>query len=426
VLSVLGAALEAADPYRAVVWSLQDNPLPTYSGRVFVVGAGKAGAAMLRAVEDVLGEGIAGGLVIVKDGHLPPELPRRVRLAEASHPVPDERGARHTAEVLRIAEEAGEGDLLVCLVSGGGSALLAAPAEGLTLAELGETTSLLLRAGATINELNAVRKHLSAVAGGQLARAAHPARVVSLILSDVTGSPLDVIASGPTAPDPITFADAWSVVERYGLVEVLPGGVSERLRRGVRGEIPDTPKPDDPLFSRVENRLVASNVLAVEAAAARARELGFDTLIGSTYLEGEAREVGRALASIAKEIAASGRPVGRPGCVMFGGETTVTVRGDGVGGRNTELALGAAAALVGWGPGVLVASLATDGGDGSSPSAGAVVDGTTVARGLQLGLDPHSALARNDSYTYLSHLGDALMTGPTGTNVNDVMAVFVV
>ena len=403
------------------------NPPNPQSGKVFVVGAGKAGAAMARGVEEVLGERIAGGLVVVKDGHTDTKgvALSRIRLAEASHPVPDERGALHTAEILQLVEGAGEGDLVLCLISGGGSALLTAPAEGVTLEDVQATTNLLLRAGATINELNAVRKHLSAMAGGQLARRAAPARVVSLILSDVTGSPLDVIASGPTAPDPTTFGEALGVIERYGLHAQLPMSVRQRLQMGAKGEIEETPKSGDSLFEKVENRLVASNVLAVEAAVERARELGLDALVGSTFIEGEAREVGRALAGVAKEIAVYGRPVKRPGCVIFGGETTVTVRGDGVGGRNTELALGAALALDGWGADLIVASLATDGGDGLSPSAGGIIDGTTIERGRSMGLDANAALARNDSYTYLSALGDAFMTGPTGTNVNDVMGVFV-
>jgi hydroxypyruvate reductase len=332
---------------------------------------------------------------------------------------------QQTSEILAIVDGAADGDLVLCLISGGGSALLTAPADGLSLEDVQAVTGLLLRAGATINELNAVRKHLSQVSGGQLARRAAPAHVVSLILSDVAGSPLDVIASGPTAPDPTTFEDAWSVIERYGLADLLPEGVTMRLVRGIRGEILETPKPGDPVFDRVENRSVASNVLAVEAAAARARELGLEAIIGSTHLEGEAREVGVVLAGVAKEIATHGRPVRRPGCVLFGGETTVTVRGDGVGGRNTELALGAALALEGWGPDLVVASLATDGGDGLSPSAGAIADGTAIERGRSLGLDAHDSLARNDSYTYWAALGDAIMTGPTGTNVNDVMGVFV-
>ena len=298
------------------------------------------------------------------------------------------------------------------------------PAEGVSLDDVQAATRLLLRSGATINELNAVRKHLSRVSGGQLARAASPARVLSFILSDVIASPLDVIASGPTAPDPTTYTEALEIIERYGLEEQMPAPVISRLRRGAAGELPETPKPGDPLFGAVSNYVVASNVIAVEAAAEGARAMGLNSSIMSTYVEGEAREVGLVLAGVGKELAVYGRPVPRPACVLFGGETTVTVRGSGAGGRNTELALSAAIALDGLGPDVLVASFATDGGDGASPCAGAIADGTTLARARALGLDARAALANNDSYSFWEALGDAIFTGPTGTNVNDIMAVF--
>ena len=430
VMSVLNAALRAADPYLATLRALNaqvDITQQPESGKIYVVGAGKAGAAMARAAEEVLGERITSGLVLVKDGHSAKDGQSltRIPLVEAGHPVPDSRGVYATAQLLEIVRGAGSDDLVICLISGGGSALLTSPAEGITLDDVQAATRLLLHSGATINELNAVRKHLSRVSGGQLARVAAPARVLSLILSDVTGSPLDVIASGPTAPDPTTFSEALRILERYGILSETPGSIVERLRMGVDGKVEETPKPGDPLFERVTNVLVASNVIAVEAAASHARSLGLDTIIATTFLEGEAREAGNMLAGVGKEIAVHGRPVRRPGCVLFGGETTVTIRGAGVGGRNTELALGAALALEGWGPGVVVASLATDGGDGSSPSAGAIADGTTIDRGKVQSLDAHDALARNDSYSYWHALGDAIMTGPTGTNVNDVMAVFV-
>jgi hydroxypyruvate reductase len=436
VMEVLNPALAAADPYRAVVnaltWRLPAQLLASLSpnGKVYVVGAGKAGAAMTRAAQDVLGERVAGGLVIVKDDRRPTTDDRRlgqssIRLVVAGHPVPDERGVAAAAELVRVVEGVGRDDLVVCLISGGGSALLTLPAAGISLEDIQAVTGLLLRAGATINELNAVRKHLSGVSGGQLARIAAPARVLSLILSDVTGSPLDVIASGPTVPDPTTFAEALDVLERYGITEGVPRSVLDRLEHGVAGQLAETPKPGDPLFRDVTNLLVASNVLAVEAAAGKARELGFNTSIISTYLEGEARVVGRVLAGMTREVVEHRRPLARPACLLFGGETTVAVRGDGIGGRNTELALSAALALDGLGSDVVVASLATDGGDGISPSAGGIVDGTTLVRGRALGLDGQASLDNNDSYTYLSALGDAIMTGPTGTNVNDIMAVFV-
>ncbi len=425
-MEVLEAALKAADPYTAVRDALLATDIEC-SGKIYVVGAGKAGAAMSRAVEEVLGDRIARGLVVIKDGHAANEETslRYIELTEASHPLPDHRGVEASDRIMAIAAQACSEDLIICLISGGGSALLTAPRSGITLEELQSTTRLLLHSGATINEMNAVRKHLSAISGGQLAQAASPARLLALIISDVTGSPLDVIASGPTTPDPTTYRDALNVLERYSIVSQVPAAVLTMLRRGAAGELSETPKPGDELFKRVENRVVADNVLAVEAAIARAHVLGLHSIIMSTYLEGEAREVGIVLASIAKEVKTHGRPVQPPGCVIFGGETTVTVKGQGVGGRNTELALGAALALEGWGPDTIVASLATDGGDGASPGAGAIADGTSVERGRAIGLDAVAHLKNNDSYPFWSALGDAIHTGPTGTNVNDVMAVFV-
>ena len=430
-MAVLNAALKAADPYLAVRNALESQPflqkpLPS-GGKIYIVGAGKAGAAMARAVEDVLGNCIASGLVLIKEGHTDAgKLPlERITLREASHPVPDSRCIDATGEVLKIAEGSGENDLLLCLISGGASSLLTAPATGITLADIQDVTTLLLRSGATINELNAVRKHLSGVSGGQLARIAAPAHVLSLVLSDVTGSPLDVIGSGPTAPDPTTFGDALTILERYGLLDEAPRPVMVRLLKGAQGNISETPKPGDPLFEKVSNVIVASNVIAVDAAASCAHDAHLNSMIVSTYIEGEAREVGKVLAGLAKEVVASGRPVERPACLLFGGETTVTVRGNGKGGRNTELALGAALALDEMGEDVVIASLATDGGDGSALCAGAIVDGTTIDKARALGLDAHQYLADNDSYTFLEKLGSTIQTGPTGTNVNDVMAIFV-
>jgi glycerate 2-kinase len=451
VMDVLDVALAAVDPYRAVLKALTTHPDALKSlarlapeGNIYVVGAGKAGAAMGRATGDALSERISAGLVIVKDERSDlnegspaqsaiPNAQRApesaIRVVEASHPVPDSRGVAATQELVSLVERAGEGDLVVCLISGGGSALLTLPAEGIGLEDVQAVTDLLLRAGATINELNAVRKHLSSVSGGQLARIASPARVLSLILSDVAGSPLDVIASGPTAPDTTTFADSLAVLARRAndgdWERKVPSCVLDRLRSGAAGGLPETPKPGDHLFANVTNVLVGSNVVAVEAAASRADALGFNTAIISTYLEGEARVVGQVLAGVAREVVEYGRPLARPACLLFGGETTVTVRGDGVGGRNTEVALGAALALDGLGPDVVVVSLATDGGDGTSPGAGGIVDGTTIDRGRVAGLDALDALHNNDSYTYFSSLGDAIMIGPTGTNVNDIMGIFV-
>ncbi|HST05418.1 MAG TPA: glycerate kinase [Chloroflexia bacterium] len=432
-MDVLAAALSAADPFRAVdtALKLDEEVIQILAsvqpdGDIFVVGAGKAGTSMAVAVEKALGDRVTGGLVIVKDGYagtVGAPL-RHITLREGAHPVPDARGVEATRELISLIESAGERDLVICLISGGGSALLTLPGSQVTLEDVQAVTALLLKSGATINELNAVRKHLSRESGGQLARIAAPARVLSLILSDVTGSPLDVIASGPTVPDPTTYADALAVLALYDLLARVPANVLAHLEAGKRGDLPETPKDGDPLFSRVTNKLVASNVQAVESAAMMARHLGFNTSIISTSLEGEARVVGADLARLARGVAEHGTPVQTPACLLFGGETTVTVRGSGVGGRNTELALSAAIHLSGLGPRVLVASLATDGGDGTSPSAGGLVDGTTVERGAGLGLDVQSFLDNNDSYSYLAAVGDVIMTGPTGTNVNDIIGVF--
>lgn len=431
VLPILSAALEAVDPYAAVARALvrEGNQLRigerTYDlgqvERVLVVGAGKAGAPMARAVEDALGDRIAAGVVNVKRGHVEPT--RAVQLHEAGHPIPDEAGVEGTRRIVELLRSAGPRDLVICLISGGGSALLQLPAEGISLADTQRITDLLLRAGATINELNTVRKHLSQVTGGGLARLAQPASLAALLLSDVVGNPLDVIASGPTVPDTSTFADAVAILERYDLWSRAPTSVRQRLDAGRRGEVPETPKADDPLFTRVQNLVVASNEVAALAAVAEAERRGFRTLLLSTYVEGEAREVAKVYAALAREVAASGRPLPRPCCLVLGGETTVTVRGQGSGGRNQELALAAALKLDGLHDVMLVA-LATDGNDGPTDAAGAVVDGTTIARARAIGLDPYAALAENDAYPFFDRLGDLLLTGPTNTNVNDLAFIF--
>jgi hydroxypyruvate reductase len=436
VLPILSAALDAVDPYTAVRRALERDGETlrvagrSYDlrriGRVLVVGAGKAGAPMARSVEEVLGDRLSAGAVNVKRGHAEPT--RRVRLREAGHPIPDADGVAGTGAIVELLGTTGPEDLVVCLISGGGSALPQLPAEGISLEDTQRLTDALLRAGATINELNAVRKHLSRVTGGQLARLAQPAAVVALLLSDVVGNPLDVIASGPTVPDSSTFADAWAILERFdltgrGRASPVPVSVLARLEAGRRGELPETPKADDPLFAAVQNVVVASNELAALAAVAQAERAGFAAQLLTTYVEGEAREVGKVVAALGREVAAAGRPLPPPCCLVLGGETTVTVRGQGKGGRNQELALAAALKIDGLAD-VLVVALATDGNDGPTDAAGAVVDGATLARARALGLDPHAALAENDAYGFFDRLGDLLMTGPTNTNVNDLTFVF--
>ncbi len=444
-MNLVRAALDGADPFRAVVHCLQAGanavgrspvvapPSLCIGGRsydlaaverLFVVGAGKAGAGMAAAVESVLGERVTAGWVNVRRGYEPPRPLRRIHLHPAGHPLPDQDGLEGTGRILHLLDDLTDRDLVLVLLSGGASALLVQPVPGVTLADLQHLTGLLLRSGATIGEVNAVRKHLSQVKGGWLARRAARAgaQVVVLLLSDVVGNPLDVIGSGPCAPDPTTFADAWEVLERYGLPSRLPRSVRDHLWRGVRGEAADTPKPGDPSLALVHHVVVADNGVAAQAAVERARACGFNSMLLTTYLEGEAREVGLVLAALAREEARYGRPLPLPACLVLGGETTVTVRGTGKGGRNQEVALAAALPLEGWDD-VLVATLATDGIDGPTDAAGGIVTGWTVARARSLGLDPLAHLARNDAYPLLQALGDLIVVGPTGTNVNDLAFV---
>jgi len=432
VLHVLEAALDAVEPGRAVqrVMRVDGNTL-TVAGRtyaldqyrhIYVVGAGKAGASMAKAVEDLLGARITAGQVNVKTGYTAPV--HCIKLVEAGHPVPDANGVSGTAAIVELLSRATADDLVLCLISGGGSALMTLPVPGVALEEVQTLTNLLLRSGAPIQALNTVRKHLSRVKGGQLARLAFPATVVTLMLSDVVGSPLDVIASGPTVADPTTFEDALSVLRRYGIVEHVPESIRRHMERGLVGDIPDTPKRGDVIFERVQNVIIADNAIAAEAARDRAATLGYNTLLLSTFVEGEAREVGQVVAALVKEVLTHDRPVQRPACLILGGETTVTVHGAGKGGRNQELALAVALSIQGLND-ALVASLATDGTDGPTDAAGGLVDGKTVARGAAVGLSALAALDNNDAYTYLSRIGDLLVTGPTNTNVNDLIVAFV-
>ncbi len=419
--SIFDAALAAGDVRPLVTRALREMPEPP-GGRVLVVGAGKASGAMAVAAEDAWGDRIAAGVVAVKDGHTAPT--RTVRLLEAGHPVPDERGAAAAREIRALAESAGAGDLVLVLVSGGGSALTPAPVPPITLGDKQEMTRLLLAAGATINQLNAVRKHCSLLKGGQLARAAAPARVEALLLSDVVGDPLDVIASGPTTPDVSTFAEALGILERFGLRDRTPRSIVERLERGARGELPETPKPGDPIFMQVRNTVIGNNALVVDAAAARARALGFAPHVLTRSLQGEAREVARDLITRGQAIRAGRGPVSAPGCLIAGGETTVTVHGKGRGGRCQEVALASALALQDQRDIVLLAA-GTDGSDGPTDAAGAIVDGGSAERARRHGAEPVLGLEANDSNRVLGCSGDLLVTGPTNTNLLDLYLVLV-
>ena len=426
------AALNAANPATCLrkFLQLKDNVLIAggkeinITGRLIVIGAGKPSAKMAQVVEEILGSYISDGLIVTKYGHALPL--RRIKLVEAAHPIPDPAGIRAVHETRELLRGLGKDDIVLVLISGGGSALWPAPAEGITLEEKQEVTHLLLRAGATIRELNAVRKHLSAIKGGQLAKWASPARVISLIMSDVIGDPIDFIASGPTAPDTTSFSDALAIIQKYGLE--LPQDVRERFQQGSRGNIPETPKPGDPVFKNVENYVIGNNRLLIDAAMHKARELQFNTLILGTEIEGEAKDIGRFFAAMTRETARNcGDPVGLPACILAAGETTVTVRGHGVGGRNQEMALAWAISMAArpFSGNACFASVATDGTDGPTTAAGGLVDPFTCSRAIELGLMPQKFLRANDSSNFLKTTGDLIMTGPTQTNLMDLQILLV-
>ncbi len=433
---IQAAALRAVDPYPAVQrylvrvgnalrvagadWRLDDI------ARIIIIAVGKAAVPMAQASIDRMGDARLTGIVVTKAGHAAHHtLPETLRIVEAGHPVPDAAGLAAAEAVTDMLSTTTARDRVLLLLSGGASALLPSPVDGVSLANLQAVTESLLRAGAPIGELNTVRKHLSRLSGGQLARLAQPAPVIALILSDVVGDPLDVIASGPTAPDPTTYAAAQDILVRYGLRKQMPPAVLAYLAAGIAGRVAETPKPGDPAFVQVSNVIVGSNRLAGQAAVTEAQRLGYNTLLLTTFMEGEAREVAKVTAALAKGIRAHGDPVQPPACLVWGGETTVTVRGQGKGGRNQELALAAALALDGL-PDVALLALATDGTDGPTDAAGAIVDGHTAELARAAGWDPAATLADNNAYSLLDAVGALLRTGPTGTNVNDIVVVLVV
>lgn len=429
VWRIANAALRAADPRDAVRWSckLDDNTLVVKGQaldlnrfkRIRVVGAGKASRAMVLGLLDVLGERLSGGVIISKHSSSAKDLPERIHELIGGHPVPDEQSVASTRALVQFIEDGQEDDLLFFLISGGGSALMTLPVDGVTLEDMQKLTRLLLGCGATINEMNTLRKHLDRIKGGGLARAASPARLVSFVLSDVIGSPLDVIASGPAVADPTTYADALEILKKYQIETETPDSIVSHLKRGICGDAAETLKPGDTALAGVTQLVVASNQQAAEAALDQARKEGFHTLLLTTFLQGEAAQAGGMLAAILQQIHATGQPLARPACIVVGGETTVTLRGDGLGGRNQELALGAAFPLAGL-PNVALLTLGTDGEDGPTDAAGAIVTGETIARAQSAGLDARAFLDRNDSYHFFEALGDLIRPGATGTNVNDL------
>jgi glycerate-2-kinase len=402
------------------LWIGAERVLIGPSSRIVVVGAGKASAPMAEAAEEALGARIAAGVVSVKDRH--GGHTARIQIREAGHPLPDARSLANGEAIIAAVQGLTAQDVVLCLLSGGASALMESLGTGISLAQLRMITSALMHAGANIVELNCVRKHLSALKGGQLARWAQPASLYALILSDVVGDDLSTIASGPTCPDPSTFSDALDILNRFGADRISEAAaVKAYLQAGTEGRIVETPKADDPLFGRVRNLIVGNNRGAVDAAAQRARELGYSPEIVSTYVQGEAREVGKVFVAIARERVVRGE---HRLCLLAGGETTVTVRGGGRGGRNQELAMSAALELDGL-YGITLLSAATDGGDGSSDAAGAIVDGTTVSSGRHLGLNARQMLGANDSHHFFADLGAQVTTGPTLTNVNDMLIILI-
>ncbi|HOE18619.1 MAG TPA: glycerate kinase [Syntrophorhabdaceae bacterium] len=433
-VKIFNAALKSADPYSAVAIhadAISSFYKDRHCSRLYVVGFGKASVPMARALTDGAGAIISGGIIIAPYGQkITGDEIGKIKVCEARHPLPDENGMKAAAGILSLLKDLDDRALVVCLISGGGSALLVSPCSGITLEEKQETTGLLLKAGASIHELNAVRKHLSDVKGGRLAMAAHPAHIISLILSDVIGDSLDVIASGPTSPDSTTYADALEVIKKYGIDEKVPVNVINVLNRGLQGIVAETPKEGNPVFEKVENTIIGGNKNAIEAARTEAVRLEFDATVISAEVQGEAADAGRWLAKKAIEIIKrrKGEAVAEgekgPVCLVSGGETTVTVTGSGFGGRNTELALAYAMEIEGEKE-ITFLSAGTDGADGPTDAAGAIVDGNTVKRAKAMGIDPGQYLKNNDSYNFFKTTGDLFITGLTGTNVMDIQVALI-
>ncbi|MGO9613601.1 MAG: glycerate kinase [Dissulfurispiraceae bacterium] len=425
IREIFDRSLLAVDPYKAVA-SCTDMIRSSYMSSNFkklvLIGFGKAASLMSKAIEDHLGDLLASGIIVTKYGHsVCGGRNSKIITYEAGHPLPDENGVKAAKEVVGVLKEADENTLIICLISGGGSALLVAPYGDITLADKREVTGLLLKAGADIYELNTVRKHISAVKGGRLAEAAQPAAIISLILSDVLGDRLDMIASGPTAPDKTTYNDAHNVLRKYKLEGKVPASVAEMIGKGMRGLMPETPKDNDTIFQRVRNIIIGSNKIATDAAKTAAESLGYKTTVVSTDLSGEASIAAGELARKAINVKKALAP-GDKACIIAGGETTVTVRGNGRGGRNTELALAFGMEIKRL-PGITFLSAGTDGTDGPTDAAGAFVDGQTVVKAAGAGIDAGEYLKNNDSYTFFRKTGDLFITGPTGTNVMDIQII---
>ena len=423
---LLQAGLVAADPAVAIAQHCKiigdtlrigrrQYHLPKYE-RIVPIGVGKASTGMAIALHQLLGKQLDGGLLVVKDP--PKRLLKNFEVYKAGHPTPDLGSYQAAKNIQRFLKSLTIQDLLIVLISGGASSLLTAPAHGLTLKDKQRTTNLLLRSGATIQEMNAVRKHLSAIKGGQLV-AASSATIISLILSDVIGNDISTIGSGPTAPDPTTFRQSRQILVQRDLWNSIPSAVKRHIQQGMRGIVAETLKPEDPQFKRVHNVIIGDNKLAVKHIAQKAQELGFRPYIQTATLQGEAEEIGRLIGSLARDIEGNKKRIRRPACLIWGGEPTVTVKGRGKGGRAQECALSAAIGMAGL-PNMIMAGLGTDGSDGPTDVAGAVVNGNTVRQARAKGINPDKALRAHDSYACFQQIGGHIKTGPTGTNVNDI------
>src|SRR3989454_7844730 len=429
VLAAMDEALAAANPERIIRKHLRltgqvlgANALRFQLKdfrRIFVIGGGKASGHMAEQVEKLLGEWITKGLVIIPDNLRPRPQGRRIKYHAATHPIPTRKGMAGVLAMLDLVGSVSRDDMVIVLLSGGASALMPLPAQGMSLQDEARVTALLLKSGANIEEINTVRKHLSQVKGGRLAVRLYPATVLSLIISDVVGDKLEAIASGPTAPDPTTYYDAKQVLQKYHLWPRIPNRARRVITDGLAGSIPDTPKKENKAFKQVHNLIVGNNRESCFAAAEAMTKAGYKTQTLSIQITGEAREAGRIFGAIARDIRDNALPFTPQAALVAGGESTVTVRGKGKGGRNQELVLAAAAKING-SDGIVVGSFATDGIEGQTNAAGALADGTTVMRGLKLGMYPEQYLRNNDSYHYFSKLKDLVITGPTGTNVNDI------
>ncbi len=431
-LAVFNSALVAVNGFDAVKRRCRRKKNTLYIGRtpfylnrfqnIFIIGAGKATAHMAAAMESILGETLTGGLIVVKYGHSVPL--KKIQTIEAGHPVPDASGANGARQILALAEKATASDLIICLISGGGSALLPLPAPGLTLVDKQQTLNILLECGAAIHEINCLRKHMSAIKGGRLAKTAFPATLVSLMISDVPGDRLDVIASGPTVGDPSTFSDGLAVLTKYHIRHHIPLSVLNHMQNGAAGILPETPDPDDPVFKNSLNLIAASGKDALAAAAKKAAVSGYHTHILGAEIQGDTRAAAHFHTAAAKKIQRTAMPAPAPACLLSGGETTVVIQGKGKGGRNQEFALSAAIDIRDE-QGMVILSGGTDGTDGPTDAAGAVVDTRTIEKAETAGLNPEQFLDNNDAYHFFKKTGDLLITGPTGTNVMDIRVVMV-